>query len=116
MTNWNELELDTSLNHLEFSKKLAKKAEKEWRPTNKKVEEQVNPAVLKMLEKRKSFLEHQTEFQNQNIEQLVPMLEERRLIIKNQAAERKKMLILIAADHEKMKTLRDQTAYINNKT
>lgn len=102
--NWNNAHVDTNIAILEFSKAKCANDERKWRPTNQTTEEQIRPIVYKNLRKRQKFLQHQITFQNTMIEQLIFNVEEYRRQLRNQSEKRQRMVDLMEADEEKLKT------------
>jgi flagellar biosynthesis component FlhA len=63
---WKDCDMETNVIVLEQAKSEYV-VENAWRPTNKSVEEQIEPHLRRMLEKKRKYLETQVEFQKQQI-------------------------------------------------
>ena len=111
--NWNEMELDKSIVHLEFSKAQTTDDEKKWRPTNHSVEEQFRPAIIRELSKRKNLLQRQLNFQNGVIEELVVALEQYRTQMKEQSHNRQQIVAHTEQDNSALTNVEDQLTMIH---
>lgn len=111
-TNWDEVQIDTSLMQLEASKANAKDQEKKWRPTNIPVEDQVRPKIARELKKQKCWFEHQIKYQDQGIAGLILDVEQLRRNFREKSAKRDQLIAQIREDRENFKGV-EQIQVIN---
>lgn len=113
LKNWEEMDLNFSIAHLEFSKTQSKGDDKKWRPTKETVEEQIRPAIVKELTKRKNLLQRQADYQNGVIEELVPQIEQYRRHMRDQTEKHQQIIARMEQDQVSLKKVDDQIAMIH---
>jgi predicted phage tail protein len=107
------MDLDASIAHLEFSKAQTKDEEKKWRPTKETVNDQIRPAIVKELTKRKNLLQRQMDYQNGVIEQLIMQVEQYRRQMREQAEKRQQIVARMENDKVSLRKVDDQLAMIH---
>ncbi|KAG5676975.1 hypothetical protein PVAND_006767 [Polypedilum vanderplanki] len=112
---WSDLDMNEKIAILEYSKDNFKFDEK-WRPTNKSVEAQCNPHEMKYLLNQKEFLQRQIEFQNEQILNIVPQIEEARKHLKSFIEKRNQISLQVKQDLEKLKEAENELAIEINET
>lgn len=113
-THWTEAEIESNLLYLEIAKARNKDGSKKWRPTDKPVDEQSNPAVIDALVRKRNVLLAQVEFQNRALETLVPQVEQQRQLLKNQAAQRQAVVARIKGDKVELERINEKIDETHN--
>lgn len=113
LNNWKEMQLDASIAHLEFSKTQNIDDERKWRPTEESVEDQIRPAVVQELSKRKNILQRQMNYQNGVIEQLIFQVEQHRRQLRDQVEKGHQIIDRIDNDSVSMKLVEDKISIVH---
>lgn len=113
---WDDMDLSPRLEELKAAKESAVSNEKQKRPSDVEVEDQVRVVVFKKLMKRKQILEGQIKYQNQLLEEnLVPSIEEARAELRGKMHRRQSILSKIDDDEENIKRIEQKLKEVQTK-
>lgn len=111
--NWDELELDASVSNLNYSKAVTQDEEKKWRPMGQSVDDQLLPAMTNALNRKRTMLQRQVDYQNRLITEIVPRLEQTRQDLRGRSEQRRQILAQIEKDTEVLKVADGKIDEIN---
>ncbi|CRK92893.1 CLUMA_CG006342, isoform A [Clunio marinus] len=100
LENWDAVNLDASFATLSILNNIYYKddTDNKWRPTGKTVEDQAIPSVYKATLKKKMVLKRLLDNQREVLNTLVPIIEEKRNILKDSMEKRKSFLAKLNED------------------